>query len=52
MSTGKAGVRSDPPTVSVQKARPRTPEEQARKDAQKRNKALRAYHKKGKNEQG
>jgi len=45
MSTGKAGVRSDPPTVTVQKAIPRTPEEQARKDAQKRNKALRAYNK-------
>ncbi len=43
--TARAGVRSDPPTVSVQKARPRTPEEQAKKDAQNRKKAMRRYNK-------
>ena len=43
--TAKAGVRSDPPTVSIQKARPRTPEEQAKKDAQNRKKAMRRYNK-------
>jgi len=43
--TAKAGVRSDPPTVSVQKARPRTPEEQAKKDAQNRRKKLTRYQK-------
>jgi len=48
MSTGKAGVRSDPPTISVQKARQRTPEEQAKKDAQNRRKAMRRYNKGGK----
>jgi len=43
--TAKAGVRSDPPTVSVQKARQRTPEEQTKKDAQNRRKAMGRYNK-------
>lgn len=43
--TAKAGVSSDPPTVLVQKARPRTPEEQVKKDAQNRAKAMRNYNK-------
>ncbi len=43
--SAKAGVSSDPPTVSVQKAQPRTPVEQVKKDAQNRKKALRAYNK-------
>ena len=41
--TAKAGVSSDPPTVLIQKAKPRTPEEQARKDAQNRKKAMKRY---------
>ncbi len=44
-ASAKAGVSSDPPTVLVQKARPRTPEEQAKKDAQNRKKAMRRYNK-------
>ena len=47
MSTVRTGVRSDPPTITIKKARSRTPEEQAKKDAQNRGKALRKYHKKG-----
>ncbi|KKM16256.1 hypothetical protein LCGC14_1687640 [marine sediment metagenome] len=43
--SAKAGIGSQPPTILVQKGRSRTPEEQAKKDAQKRNKALRAYNK-------
>ena len=47
MSTARTGVRSDPPTVSIQKAQPRTPAEKAKKEAQNRKKALRKYQNQG-----